>query len=105
MNYIGLPTNQFAQANPFFHLSAVLFVYVGVIRGLVQQVLYLHTYTCIHVYILKQEALQGPSEAVNTAHVRQYSPRSVASRAVLTDLGRIDGRGRPLKCFLVLLSD
>ena len=55
--------------------------------------------------IVKQEAQRGPSEAVNTAHVRQYNPRSVASRVVLTDLGRIDGRGRPLKCFLVLLSD
>ena len=27
------------------------------------------------------------------AHVRQYGPRSVASGAVLTDLGRIDGQG------------
>ena len=57
------------------------------------------------IEILKQEAQRGPSEAVNTAHVHQYNPRSVASRVVLTDVGRIDGRGRPLKCFLVLLSD
>ena len=32
-------------------------------------------------------------------------PKSVASRAVLRDLGHIEGRGRLLKCFLVLLSD
>ena len=57
----------------------------------------------IYVYVLKQEAQRGPSEALNTARFPQYSPRSVASRAVLRDLGRIEGRGRPLKCFLVLL--
>ena len=54
---------------------------------------------------IKQEAQRGPSEDLNTAHFPQYSPRSVASRAVLRDLGRIEGRGWPLKCFLVLLSD
>ena len=54
---------------------------------------------------IKQEAQRGPSEDLNTAHFLQYSPRSVASRAVLRDLGRIEGRGWPLKCFLVLLSD
>ena len=55
--------------------------------------------------VLKQEALQGPSEDLNTAHFPQYKPRSVASRAVLRDLGSIEVRGWPLKCFLVLLSD
>ena len=38
------------------------------------------------------------------AHVCHYSLRSIASRAVLTDLGHIDGGGQTLKCFLVLLS-
>ena len=52
-------------------------------------------YVCMYVCILKQEAQRGPSEAINTAHVHQYSPRSVASRAVLMELGRIDGRGWP----------
>ena len=41
--------------------------------------------------------LRSTEGAVNTAHVRQYSPRSVASRAALMDW--------TLKCFLVLLSD
>ena len=55
--------------------------------------------------ILKQEAERGPSEALNTANFSQYIPGSVASRIVLRYLGRIEGRGRPLKCFMVLLSD
>ena len=55
--------------------------------------------------IMKQEAQRGSSMALNTAHVHQYSPICVASRAVLRHLGRIEDRGRPLKCFLVLLSD
>ena len=55
--------------------------------------------------IMKQEAQRGSSEALNTAHVHQYGPICVASRAVLRHLGRIEDRGRTLKCFLVLLSD
>ena len=55
--------------------------------------------------IIKQEAQRGPSEDLYTAHFPQYSPRSVALRAVLRDLGRIEVRGWPLKCLLVLLSD
>ena len=47
----------------------------------------------------------GASDALNTAHIPQYSPRSIASRDVLRDLGRIEERGQTLKCFLVLLSD
>ena len=46
-----------------------------------------------------------PSEAVNRAHVHQYNLRRVASMVVLTHVGLIDGRGWPLKCFLILLSD
>ena len=30
-----------------------------------------------------------------------YNPRSYVSHAVLGEIGRIDGRGRTLKCFLV----
>ena len=37
--------------------------------------------------------LRSTEEAINTAHVNQYNPRSVASRVVLMDVGRIDGRG------------
>ena len=55
--------------------------------------------------VLKQEAQGGPSEDLTTAHFPKYSLRSVASRAVLRDLGQIEGEGRPLKCFLVLLFD
>ena len=51
--------------------------------------------------VLKQEAQRGPSEDFNMAQIPQYSPRSVASRAVLRDLGLIEVRGWPLKCFLV----
>ena len=47
----------------------------------------------------------GPSEALNTAHILQYNPRSAVSRVVLMDLGRVDGRGQTLKEFLFLLSD
>ena len=40
---------------------------------------------------------------------RQYGPRPSIQpekrRLVLTDLGRIDAREQPLKCFMVLLSD
>ena len=39
------------------------------------------------------ETQRGQSKAINTALVREYSLRSGASRAVLTILGRIDGRG------------
>ena len=53
--------------------------------------------------VLKQDAQRGPSEALNTAHFPQYSPRSIASRAVLREMGRIEGQGQPLKCLLVLL--
>ena len=48
-----------------------------------------------------EEAVRGPQYA----HVHQYNPRSVASRVVLMELGRIEGRGRSLRCFLILLSD
>ena len=48
---------------------------------------------------------ERPSEVLNTAHFTQYSLRNIASRAVLRVLGRIEGQGWPVKCFLVLLSD
>ena len=59
------------------------------------------TYTCVgplgysmilllHV-VLKQEAQRGLSETVNTAYFPQFSSRRVASRAVLRDLGLIEG--------------
>ena len=46
---------------------------------------------------------QRPS--IRPMHIPQYSPRSIASRDVLRNLGRIEERGQTLKCFLVLLSD
>ena len=62
------------------------------------------TWSVLGPPILKQEVQRGPSEDLNTADFPQYSLRSVASQAVLRDLGCIEGRGQTLKCFLVLLS-
>ena len=56
----------------------------------------------------KRTKIRSTEEAVRG---RQYDPcpsippEKRSFESVLTDLGRIDGRGRPLKCFLVLLSD
>ena len=49
------------------------------------------------ILIVKPRSTDGDAEALNTAHFTQYSPRSISSRAVLCDLGGIEGRGRLLR--------
>ena len=53
----------------------------------------------IDPHIKLKEAQRRSSEAINTAHVCQNNPGSVASRIVLMYLGHFDSRGQPLKCF------
>ena len=48
-------------------------------------------------FILKQEIQKGLSDDLNIAHSPQYSPGSVPLRAVLRDLGRIEGQGTGFK--------
>ena len=57
------------------------------------------------VGVLLVWALSGCIVSAGIKLSRHYGLRRVASRAVLTDMGCIDGRGRPLRCFLFLLSD